>query len=54
MTKHELEQNVNDNIEQTKEALQLIINELNQGQRKKILKNEEIKILLDRYGVVVE
>ncbi len=34
-----------------KEALQLIVNELNQGQQKKIAKNPTVRALLDRYGV---
>lgn len=37
--------------EETKAALQTVYDELNQGQQKKILKNEEIKKLFDRYGV---
>ena len=36
---------------ETKSALQLVFDELNQGQQKKILKNEEIQKLFDRYGV---
>lgn len=36
---------------ETKEALQLVYDELNNGQKKKILKNENIKALFDRYGV---
>ena len=36
---------------ETKEAIETIIAELNNGQRKKLLKNETIKALLDRYGV---
>lgn len=34
------------------DALALIYNELNQGQQKKILKNEEVKALLIRYKVI--
>ena len=34
-----------------KNALQLIINALNQGQQKKIAKAPTVKALLDRYGV---
>lgn len=34
-----------------KEALQLIYNELNQGQRKKLLRNPAIKALYERYGI---
>ena len=39
---------------ETHDALQLIVDELNQGQKKKIIKNEKIKELLDRYGVNYE
>ena len=38
----------------TQVALQTVYDALNQGQRKKILKNEEVKALFDRYGVVYE
>lgn len=38
-------------INDIKDALQLVFNELNHGQQKKILKNENIKALFDRYGV---
>jgi len=34
-----------------KNALQLIVNALNQGQQKKIAKDPTVKALLDRYGV---
>ena len=36
---------------ETKEALQTVYNELNNGQQKKILKSEAVKELFDRYGV---
>ena len=36
-----------------KTALQTMYNALNQGQRKKILKDEKVKILFERYGVEV-
>ncbi len=35
-----------------KEALQLIYDELNQGQRKKIMRNATIKALYERYGII--
>ena len=35
-----------------KAALQTMYDALNQGQQKKIIKNEEVKALFDRYGVV--
>lgn len=37
---------------ETQIALQTVYDELNQGQQKKILKNEAVKALFDRYGVV--
>lgn len=36
---------------ETKEALQLVFSQLNNGQQKKILKNPAVKALFDRYGV---
>lgn len=38
------------NIE-TKNALQTMYDALNKGQQKKIIRNEEVKALFDRYGV---
>ena len=38
------------NIE-IKSALLTMYNALNQGQKKKIVKNEKVKALFDRYGV---
>lgn len=34
-----------------KEALQTLWNNINQGQRKQLIKNEAIKAILDRFGV---
>jgi len=36
---------------ETKEALQLVYDSLNQGQQNKLLKEEAIVKLFDRYGV---
>lgn len=36
---------------ETKDALQLVFDELNNGQQKKLLKNEQIVKLFDRYNV---
>ena len=36
---------------ETKEALQTVYDELNNGQQKKILKSDTVKALFDRYGV---
>ena len=35
----------------TKDALQTVYDTLNQGQQKKIVKDEKVKALFDRYGV---
>lgn len=40
--------------ETTREALQLIWDNTNKGQRNKLLKNEDIKNLLIRYQVIYE
>lgn len=37
--------------EETKVALQTVYNSLNQGQQKKVVKDEVVKELFDRYGV---
>lgn len=39
---------------ETKTALETILENLNQGQRKKIVKVPEVKALLERYGVDTE
>ena len=39
--------------ETTKNALQTVYDALNQGQQKKILKNEDVKALFDLYEVAV-
>ena len=36
---------------ETKQALQTVYDSLNQGQQKKILKDEKVKELFDRYNV---
>lgn len=51
MTKEELTIAVENAKVNTREALQTVFNELNNGQQKKLLKNEAIKALFDLYGV---
>lgn len=51
MTKEELETKVSHIISETREALQTMYDALNQGQQKKIVKDEKVKALFDRYGV---
>lgn len=51
VTKEHLNQAVAKTKTETKEALQTIYDALNQGQQKKIVKDEKVKALFDRYGV---
>lgn len=54
MTKTELAAAVTAFKEQTKAALQTMYDALNHGQQMKIVKDEAVKALFDRYGVVYE
>lgn len=54
MLKQELFEKVSAVKAETKTALETVYNELNQGQQKKLIKNESIKALFDRYGVAYE
>lgn len=51
MDKNTLKKGVETCKNETKEALQTVYNELNQGQQKKLLKSDTVKALFDRYGV---
>lgn len=51
MTKEKLKLATNAAKTETKNALQLVYDTLNQGQQKKILKEESVKRLFDLYGV---
>ena len=53
MNKDKLNEAVEACKAETKDALQAVYDELNQGQQKKLLKNEDIKSLFERYGVTV-
>jgi hypothetical protein len=39
---------------EVKEALQAVYNDLNHGQRKKLLRNPAIRSMFERYGVEIE
>ena len=54
MKKIVLTEAVNTAKEETRSALQTVYDALNQGQQKKILKNESVKRLFDLYGVMYE
>ena len=51
MNKDTLKKAVENCKNETKEALQKVFDELNNGQQKKILKSDTVKALFDRYGV---
>lgn len=53
-TKQELDRAVQAHIEVTREALQTVYDALNQGQRKKIVKDANVKRIFDLYGVKYE
>ena len=40
-------------VSETRDALQLVFDSLNQGQQKKLMKNETVAALFERYGVEV-
>ena len=54
MRKDELNEAVERCKEETKIALQTVYDTLNQGQQKKLVKDEAVKALFDLYGVVYE
>ena len=54
MKKTELTAAVDAAKAETRNALQTMYDALNQGQQKKIVKDESVKILFDRYGVKYE
>ena len=54
MKKDRLTAAVNVAKEETQNALQTVYDSLNQGQQKKILKDEKVKALFDLYGVDTE
>jgi hypothetical protein len=54
MDKAILNQAVENRKTETREALQTVYDSLNQGQQKKLLKDEKVKALFDLYGVVYD
>lgn len=51
MKKLELKQRIDTVVSETKSALQTVYNSLNNGQKAKLIKIDEVKTLFDRYGV---
>lgn len=54
MRKSELDLAVKEVKEEIKNALQTVYDALNQGQQKKIVKDEKVRRLFDLYGVAYE
>ena len=54
MTRQELQELVVAYKSQTKEALETVLAELNKGQRKKVLRNENVRALCERFSVEVD
>jgi hypothetical protein len=52
MNKSALNEAVNLCKETTREALQTVYDSLNQGQQKKLIKDEKVRELFERYGVI--
>lgn len=53
MTKEQLDKKVVEVKNETKIALETMYNALNQGQQKQIIKDENVLVLFERYGVEV-
>ena len=53
MTKKTLIDRVASAKAETREALQVVYDALNQGQQQKILKDEKVKALFERYEVMI-
>ena len=51
MTKYEFEKRVQASQNETHDALAEVWSNLNNGQKKKLLKNEKVASVLKRYGV---
>lgn len=51
MEKQELTKAVEEAKAETRDALQTVYDALNQGQQKKLLKDEKVKAYFDLYGV---
>lgn len=54
MNKTTLKRLTEEAVEETKNALQTVYDSLNQGQQKKLLKNEKVAKLFERYNVTVD
>ena len=53
MKKKDLQARVSEAKDNTAEAILIMLNALNAGQRKKILKDDKVKELCERYGIEI-
>ena len=51
MSKKTYTERAREHVAETRNALQAFFDELNQGQKKKILRNERVATILEMYGV---
>ena len=54
MSKKTYTERVREYVAETRNALQAVYNDLNQGQRKKLLRNPVIRAMFERYGVEID
>ena len=54
MKRNELIQRTDAAVEQTRESLQTVYDSLNYGQKKQLVKNENVRRLFNLYGVEYE
>ena len=54
ISKEQLQKNFEQAKDEYKEGLQLILDTLNQGQRKKLLKDDKVRKIFERFGVITE
>ena len=54
MNKYQLKRRTEAVFNETKTALQMVYDELNQGQQKKLLKDEKVAALLAHYEIIEE
>ena len=54
MTNRDLRQAVEAAKEEARAALQAVYDSMNHGQQKQIVKDEAVKALFERYGVVIK
>lgn len=54
MKKSELKLRCDNAVNETRHALQLVYDSLNEGQKKQLIKAAGVKALFDRYGVRID